>query len=162
MSISTGPGPPRAGDVEGLVDRPRDLRRVLDHEAVLDDRHRDAERVGLLEAVGAEQVGAHLAREGDERDGVHHRVGERGDDVGRAGAGGGEDDPDPAGGLGVALGGVAAAGLVADEHVADPRVHEGVVGGEVGAARIAEDDVDALRLEAFHDRIDCSHHRPRV
>ena len=33
MSISTGPGPAGAGDVERLVDRPRDLRRVLDHEA---------------------------------------------------------------------------------------------------------------------------------
>ena len=28
---------------------------MLDHERVLDDRHRDAERVGLLEAVGAQQ-----------------------------------------------------------------------------------------------------------
>ncbi len=52
----------RARDVERLVDRPRDLLRVLDHERVLDDRHRDADRVGLLEAVGAEQLGADLAR----------------------------------------------------------------------------------------------------
>ena len=51
---------------------------------VLDDRHGDAERVRLLEAVGAEQVGADLAGEGDERDRVHHRVGQRRDDVGGA------------------------------------------------------------------------------
>ena len=44
-------------------------------------------------------------------------------------------DADLAGRLGVALGGVAAAGLVADEDVADARVDERVVGGQVGAAR---------------------------
>ena len=33
MSTTTGPGAPRAGDVERLVDRARDLQRVLDHEA---------------------------------------------------------------------------------------------------------------------------------
>ena len=73
-----------ARDVERLVHDPRDLRRVLDHERVLDDRHGDAERVRLLEAVRAQQVGAHLAGEDHERDRVHHRVGQRRDDVGRA------------------------------------------------------------------------------
>ena len=64
----------RAGDVEGLVDRPRNLLRARDHERVLDHRHRDADRVGLLEAVGAEQFGAHLAGDEDDRHRVHHRV----------------------------------------------------------------------------------------
>jgi hypothetical protein len=54
---------------------------------------------------------------------------------------------------------MAAAGLVTDEDVADARVDEGVVGGEVRAARIPEYDVDTLRLQAFHDRVDCSHHQ---
>ena len=87
MSTSTGPGRPvRAMWNASWID-PRDLLRVLDHERVLDDRHRDAERVRLLEAVGAEQVGAHLAGDEHDRDGVHHRVGERRDEVGRARAG---------------------------------------------------------------------------
>src|SRR6185312_4592024 len=59
--------------------------------------------------------------------------------------------------LGVALGGVAAAGLVAHEDVADSPVDERVVGRQVGAAREAEDDVDALRLQTFHQRIYCAH-----
>ena len=78
------PGTAGAGDVERLVHGARDLRRMLDDEGVLDDRHRDAEGVGLLEAVGAEQLGAHLAGEGHQRHGVHHRVGQRRDDVRRA------------------------------------------------------------------------------
>ena len=68
-------------------------------------------------------------------------------------------DADLAGRLRVALGGVAAAGLVADEDVADARVDERVVGREVRAARIPEYDVDTLGLEAFHDGVDRTHHR---
>ena len=120
MSISTGPGPAGAGDVERLVHDARDLGRVLDDERVLDDRHRDAERVRLLEAVGAEQLGPHLAGEGHQRHGVHHRVGQRRDDVRRARAGGREHDAHAARSLGVALGGMPAAGLVADEDVRMP------------------------------------------
>jgi len=52
---------------------------------------------------------------------------------------------------------VAAARLMADEDVADPRVVEGVVGREVRPSGVAEYDVDALRLEALHDGIDCAH-----
>ena len=57
---------------------------MLDHERVLDHRHRDADRVGLLEAVGAEQLGAHLAGDEHDRHGVHHRVADRRDQVRRA------------------------------------------------------------------------------
>ena len=88
---------------------------------------------------------------------VHHRVGQRGDDVRRAGAGGGEADADLARRLRVALGRVAAARLVADEHVLDARVVQRVVGRQVGAARVAEYDVHALGLEAVHDGVDGSH-----
>ncbi len=70
------------------------------------------------------------------------------------------DDADLAGRLGVALGGVAAAGLVADEDVADAGVVEGVVGGEVGAAGQPEYDVDTLGLQAFHQGVDCTHAAP--
>ena len=117
-----------AGDVERLVDRRRDVARVLDHDRVLDDRHRDAGDVGLLEAVGADQVGADLAGDEDRRDRVHHRVGDRRDQVGGAGAARGERDADAAGRLGVALGRVARALLVAAQDVPDARVVEGVVG----------------------------------
>src|SRR2546427_81323 len=67
-------GAPAARKVKGLVDRARYLVRALDHERVLDDRHRDADRVGLLEAVRAQQFGAHLPGEEHDGDGVHHRV----------------------------------------------------------------------------------------
>ena len=59
---------------------------------------------------------------------VHHRVGDRGDEVGRAGPAGGERHADRARRLRVALGGVAGALLVAALHVADAGVVERVVG----------------------------------
>ena len=158
MSSRTGPGPPGRGDVEGLVDVLGDLARVGDLEGVLDEGQRRAEDVGLLEAVGADQLGAHLAGDEDGRDRVQHRVGDRRDQVGRAGAGGGEGDPDPARGLGVALGGVAAALLVADLDVAEVGVDERVVGRQVGPAGDPEDVLDALGLERFHQCV-CGSHR---
>ena len=77
MSIRTGPGATARGDVEGLVDVVGDLRRVGDQEGVLDDRQRDPGDVGLLEAVGADQVGADLAGDEDGRHRVHVGVGDR-------------------------------------------------------------------------------------
>ena len=48
----------------------------------------DADRVALLERIRADEMRRHLPGDADQRDGVHHRVGEAGDGVGRAGAGG--------------------------------------------------------------------------
>ena len=149
--------PPGARDVERLVDRARELERVLDHEAVLDDRHRDPDRVRLLEAVGPEQLGPHLPGEEHDRHRVHHRVADRRDQVRRARAARAERHADLAGRLRVALGGVTAAGLVADEDVADAGVVERVVGREVRAAGEAEYDVDTFCLQAFHQCVDCTH-----
>ena len=157
MSTSTGPGTAAARQEEGLVDRPRDFQRILDHEGVLDDRHRDADRVGLLEAVGAEQLGAYLTGDEHDRDGIHHRVADRRDQVGRAWAARGKRHAHLARGLGVALGRMSAAGLVAYQDVAQATIDEGVVGREVGATGQAEDDVHALRLQAFHHCVNCTH-----
>src|SRR5262245_6742044 len=52
-----------------------------------------------------------------------------------------------------------AARLVPYEDMANPRVHERVVGRKVRAARIAEYDIDTFGLEAFHDGVDGAHHR---
>ena len=55
---------------------------------------------------------ADLAGDGDDRDRVHLGVGEAGDEVGRAGAAGGDADAGLAGGAGVAVGHEPAALLV--------------------------------------------------
>ena len=54
MSRSTGPGPTGGGDVERLADDAGDVRRLGDQLVVLGDRPGDADRVALLEGVGAD------------------------------------------------------------------------------------------------------------
>ena len=153
------PRPTAAGDVKRLVDRPRNLARILDHERVLDDRHRDSDRVRLLKTVGAEQFGPDLAGDENDRNGVHHRVADRRRQVGGAGPARGKCDPHLAGRLRVALGRVPAAGLMPDEDVSDSSPYERVVGGQVRAAGQPEHDVGALGLQTFHDRVNRSHRR---
>src|SRR5207253_8505730 len=90
--------------------------------------------------------------EGDDRDRVHRGVLERGDQVGGGRTRGDQADPDPARRAGVALGGVTRGGLLAHEDVPEPlEVVERVVDGEDGAAGQAEDQVDALPLQALEE-----------
>jgi len=60
---------------------------AFDQIVVLSDRHSDAGDVGLPEVVPAENITAYLARDGEERSGVHHRVSDWGDEADHAGAG---------------------------------------------------------------------------
>ncbi len=135
-------------DVERLGDRPGDLGRVGDQEVVLGDRHRDAADVRLLEGVRADRLGRDLAGDRHQRDGVHMGVGDRGDEVGGTRARGRHAHPDPAGGLGVAGGGVARTLLVAHQDVPDLRgVHHRVVRRQDRTAGNAEHGVGPDLLE---------------
>src|SRR5690606_32086558 len=135
-------GAPGRGDVERLGEDARDVVTIADQEVVLGDRHGDAGDVGFLEGVGADQAAAHLPGDGDDRDGVHVRVGQRGDQVGGSRTGGGHADPHPAGGVGVAAGGVPGALLMAHQHVPQLlRVEQRVVDRQHSAAGDPEDDV---------------------
>ena len=127
---------------------------VADQEVVLGDRHRDAGDVGLLEGVGPDQRAPDLPGDRDHRDRVHLRVGQRGDQVGGAGTRSGHADPDLAGGVRVAAGGVAGALLVADQHVAQLlRVEQRVIDRQHRAARNAEDDLDVEFLQRPDHRL---------
>ena len=61
----------------------------MQHEqAVLDAWSRHADDIGLLKGIFANQMLIDLTGDGDERDGVHIRVSDRGDEICRAWAGG--------------------------------------------------------------------------
>jgi len=69
-----GAGTSGGSDVEGLVD---DLGKFVDflHQVVvLSAGARDAEGVGFLEGVAADELAGDLSGDGDDRDGVHHGV----------------------------------------------------------------------------------------
>ena len=139
----------RRGQVEGLHEHARDVLDLRDEVGVLDDRHEDAGRVGLLEGVRADQVRRHLARDDHERRRVEERVGHRRDEVRRTGPGRRQGDADPARGARVALRHVAGALLVAHQHVLDlgSRRGERVVDRKDRPAGDPEADLDAARLE---------------
>ncbi len=149
-----GAGPPGAGDVEGLGQDAGEVVRVADEVVVLGHRQGDAGDVDLLEGVLAEQRGGHVAGDGDHRDRVELGGGDPGDQVGGGRARGAQADADLAGGAGVAVGGVGGALLVADEDVAEVgMVAQDVVERQDHAARVAEEDVDALAEDRLDDDV---------
>ena len=137
-------GPPAAGDLEGLGDCVRDLIGVHDHGGELGDRQRDADDIGLLEGVLAEQRPRDIAGDGDHRHRVHHGRGQAGDEVDGTGAAGGDRHAHAAGCAAVAVGRVRAALLMADEDVAQRELAQHVVDGQDRPAGVAEDGGDAL------------------
>jgi hypothetical protein len=78
---------------------------------------------------------------------VHVGVHQRGDHVGGRRAAGDQGHAGAAGDVGVALGHVAGALLVAHEDVADRRVEQRVVRRQDAAAGQAEDGLDAFHLQ---------------
>ena len=95
-----------------------------------------------------------VAGDRDHRDGIEEGGPDPGHEVRRARPGRAHADADLAGDPGVAVGGVGAALLVADEDVAQLGVvAEDVVEGQDHAARVAEEDVDALEEERLADDV---------
>jgi hypothetical protein len=69
--------------VKRLLDDRRQVLAVLDQEVVLGRGSRDADVVGFLERVVADQVRRHLAGERDQWDRIHEGVLQRGHQIGR-------------------------------------------------------------------------------
>ena len=107
-----------------------------------------------------------VAGDRDDRDRVEEGGADAGHEVRRARAGRPHADADAAGDAGVAVGGVGAALLVADEDVAQLGVvAEDVVERQDHAAGVAEEDVDALAEERLADDVGADARplpRPRV
>ena len=72
----------KGGDCRG------DISRLGDQVAMFGDRHGNAGDIGLLEGVFAEHMATDLATDRQDGGGVHHRVGNRRDQVSHTRAGG--------------------------------------------------------------------------
>ena len=144
-------GATRGSDVESLGDHSRQVAGVGDEPVVLGDVHGHAGDGALLEGVGADGGGGHLARDHDDGDRVHHGVGERGHDVGGPRPARHHGHTGPARHVRITLGHVPGPLLVAHQDVADRRVEDGVVHGQDGAPGEAEDDLHVLHLEALDE-----------
>ena len=127
--------------------------RFGDQIVVLGHRPGDADRVALLEGVGADGGRRHLAGDHHDRHRVHVRVAQGRDDVGRGGTRCHHRDARTACGVGIALRHVPGALLVAHEDVADRRVDDRVVHRQDGPARKAEHDLDPFHLQRSYERL---------
>lgn len=120
---------------------------------MLHDRQGHAVEVGFLERGAADELLVDLAGDADQRDAVHVRVGDRGDEVRRAGTGGRHAHAGLAGRARVTVRHEGAALFVTGQDGADLLgAGEALVQLHGGAARVGEDRVDAQVLEAaYHD-----------
>ena len=73
------------GDIEGFMQDAREIVHVLHKIVVLGAGARNANRVAFLKRIVANQVRGNLAGNADQRNGVHHRIGQTGDRIGSAG-----------------------------------------------------------------------------
>src|SRR5204862_4454099 len=112
-----GPGTTGGGDVERLTNDRADVLAVLHEEVVLRAGPGDPDVVRLLERVVADARRRHLPRERDDGNRVHHRVLQRGHEVGRGRPRGHQTDTDLPRRARVAFGRMAGGGLLADEDV---------------------------------------------
>lgn len=78
------PGASFAGDAERFTHHLREILHTPHQKAVLDDRHGHAEHVQFLERIGAQQGRGDLAGQAHHRDRIEHRIGDAGDQIGRA------------------------------------------------------------------------------
>ena len=116
----------------------------VDEKVVLGHRQRDAGDVHFLKRVGAQHLAGHVAGDADDGNRIQHGGGNAGDEVGCAGAAGGDGHAHLARGARIAVGHVRGALLVAHQHVVNGKLAQRVVGGQNRAAGIAEDVGDAL------------------
>ena len=140
-------GPAGGGDVERLADRQRQLLGRHHQLVVLGRRAGDADGVALLEGVAADRLRRHLPGDRDHRDRVHVGVHQRRDEVRRRRTRRHQRHAGTAGDVGIALGHVPGALLVAHEDVADRRLQQRVVGRQDAPAGEPEDDLDRLHLQ---------------
>ena len=108
-------------DVKRLGDRAWNVVGIRDEIRMLRDRHRDALDVGFLEGIGTDRGGRHLAGDGDHRNAVHVRIGNRRHQVRCTRTGGRDARADPIAGECVSLCGMPGALLMPAEDVPDLR-----------------------------------------
>ena len=114
---------------------------------------RDSDGVAFLECIIADQMGRDLPGDHHQWDGIHQGVGQAGHSIGRARAGGHQNDARLAGRARIAFGGMDRALLVPHEHMDQLIVLEQrIIDGQHRAAGIAENVAYALVFErANHD-----------
>ena len=148
------PRPSLGRDMEGFLHDGRQIGGLFDQIIMFGAMARDADRVGFLKGVGADQIGRDLAGDDDHRDAVHQRIGDTGDRVGRAGTRGNQHNARLAGRPRIAFRGMGRCLLVPYQNMLDLRMLvQRVINGKHSAARIAEHGIHAKVQEGFYQYV---------
>ena len=147
------PRPAAGRHVERLVYRLRQVFQPLHQVVVLGGGARDAERVGFLKRVAADQLGGHLAGDGHHRNRIHHRVYQAGHQVGRSRPGSRAAHAHPAGRPRPAFRRERRVLFVPHQHVADLVLVQHVVKRKRHAARISEHAIHAFLHQTLHQHL---------
>ena len=138
-------GPAAGGDLERLLHHCRNLVDVGAEKTVFHHRQGHTVKICLLKPALADHCLRHLPCDRHQRDGVHVRIGNAGDEVGGARATGGHADACLTGGTGIALGGEDSALFVPGQDGANlARPRQRLMKLHARAARVGEDGVHAL------------------
>ena len=144
-----------SGNCKGIADGLGQVVDVLDDPAVLGHRHGDSVDIDLLEGVLAQKGQGHVAGDRDHGDTVHVCSGDTGDQIGRAGAAGGEAYAHLSGGARIAVRRVGGALLMGCQIMIDlvSLFIKCVIYIQDRTAGISEHCIHTLLEQAFDDDI---------
>ena len=114
-----GTGTTAPGEVKGFFEHPRQVCGIHHQVRMLHDGQGHAVEVRLLERALADELGKHLAGDGDEWNRIHVGVGDGGAEIGRTGATGRHTHADITLDAGITLGGKGSALFVAGQNRAN-------------------------------------------
>ena len=148
------PRPSLGRDMEGFLHDGRQIGGLFDQIIMFGAMARDADRVGFLKGVGADQIGRDLAGYDNHRNAVHQRVGDAGHGIGGAGPRCDQHDTRFPGRARIAFGHMRRALFVAHQDVLDLVLFvQRVVNGKHSAARIAEHGIHAKVQEGLYQYV---------
>ena len=143
-----------ARDEIGLCHHAGNVGGVARDVAVFDNRQGDAENIDFLKRVRPYEVCRHLTRDKNNRNGIEISFGNRGDEIGRAGARRCKGRTGTACGAGIANRGHAATLFVTTQNVTQLRhTREHIIDGHNRAAGISENRFHAFRGNGFKQKL---------
>ena len=144
-------------DVERLMNHLRQFRDGLHQEIVLGAGARDAERIGFLKCIAADQFGRDLARDRDYRNRIHHRIHQPGHQIRSARTRRRAANAHASRGSRVALGRECRVLLVPYQNVADRMIVKSIVQRQRNATGIAENAIYVFANQTFQKNLGAGH-----
>ena len=147
-------------DMKGLVHGFGQFGGVFDQPVHLGAGAGDAHGIRLLEAIGADHKGGHLAGNHDQRNGIHQGIGQARHRIRGPRARGDQRHPGLTGRAGIALGHMDSALFMAHQNVLDVILLKNlVIDRQHGPTGITKHHLDALIFQRLHHH-SCPGHLP--